>query len=98
MPGTELSQSWFTEHVSTDEALIRISWTNFCNDLQEKNSVEKKLKEFENSLQKLRECTQTESSQRQELELNLKNAQAELRGAHLREQVCAIGRQNETCA
>ena len=59
-----------------------------CNSvLQEKNSVEAKLKDFETSLQKLKDCTYTEASQRREFELNLKNAQAELQSSNLREQV-----------
>ena len=58
--------------------------------VQEKDSVETKLKDFEMSLQKLKDCTYTESAQRQEYELTLRQVQAELRGASLREQVCCI--------
>ena len=49
--------------------------------------MEGKLEEFEKSLQKLKDCTYTEAAQRREYELSLLNAQAELRGSSLREQV-----------
>ena len=49
--------------------------------------MEGKLKEFEYSLQKLKDCTYSESNRRQEYEMSLREAQAELRGASLREQV-----------
>ena len=55
--------------------------------VQEKDSVEIKLKDFEVSLQKLKDCTYTEAAQRQEYEMTLRQVQAELRGASLREQV-----------
>ena len=57
--------------------------------MQEKDSVEGKLKDFEASLQQLKDCTYTEAAQRQEYELTLRQVQAELRGASLREQVVA---------
>jgi len=53
----------------------------------EKDSVELKLRDFEVSLQKLKECTYAEAAQRQEYELTLRQVQAELRGGSLREQV-----------
>jgi len=53
----------------------------------EKDSVEVKLKDFEVSLQKLKECTYAEAAQRQEYEVTLRQVQAELRGGSLREQV-----------
>lgn len=58
--------------------------------MQEKDSVESKLKEFEQSLQKLKDCTYAEAAQRREFELSLRNAQAELRGSGLREQVTVV--------
>lgn len=53
--------------------------------------METKLKDFEVSLQKLKDCTYTEAAQRQEYELTLRQVQAELRGASLREQVIIPG-------
>lgn len=52
--------------------------------------MECKLKDFEASLQQLKDCTYTEAAQRQEYELTLRQVQAELRGASLREQVIAL--------
>lgn len=49
--------------------------------------MESKLKEFEQSLQKLKDCTYSEAAQRREFELSLRKVQADLRGASLREQV-----------
>ncbi len=65
----------------------RNSVPDFCKLVQEKDSVECKLKDFEASLQQLKDCTYTEAAQRQEYELTLRQVQAELRGASLREQV-----------
>lgn len=54
---------------------------------QEKDVLEGKLKEFERSLQKLKDCTYQEATQKREYERRVQAAQADLRGAHLREQV-----------
>lgn len=50
--------------------------------------LEGKLKEFERSLQKLKDCTYQEATQKREYERRVQAVQADLRGAHLREQVC----------
>lgn len=55
----------------------------------EKDVLEGKLKEFERSLQKLKDCTYQEATQKREYERRMQAVQADLRGAHLREQVCA---------
>lgn len=49
--------------------------------------LEGKLKEFERSLQKLKDCTYQEATQKREYERRVQAAQADLRGSHLREQV-----------
>ena len=49
--------------------------------------LESKLKEFERSLQKLKDCTYQEATQKREYERRVQSVQADLRGAHLREQV-----------
>lgn len=54
---------------------------------QEKDVLESKLKEFERSLQKLKDCTYQEATQKREYERRVQAVQADLRGAHLREQV-----------
>lgn len=54
---------------------------------QEKDVLEGKLKDFERSLQKLKDCTYQEATQKREYERRLQVIQADLRGAHLREQV-----------
>ena len=54
---------------------------------QEKDVLEGKLKEFERSLQKLKDCTYQEATQKREYERRVQAAQADLRGANLREQV-----------
>ena len=53
---------------------------------QEKDVLESKLKEFERSLQKLKDCTYQEATQKREYERRVQAVQADLRGAHLREQ------------
>lgn len=55
---------------------------------QEKDVLESKLKEFERSLQKLKDCTYQEATQKREYERRVQSVQADLRGANLREQVC----------
>ena len=57
---------------------------------QEKDVLESKLKEFERSLQKLKDCTYQEASQKREYERRVQAVQADLRGANLREQVCPL--------
>ncbi|KAL3162397.1 hypothetical protein ABBQ32_010071 [Trebouxia sp. C0010 RCD-2024] len=52
----------------------------------EKDVLEGKLKEFERSLQKLKDCTYQEATQKREYERRVQAVQADLRGAHLREQ------------
>lgn len=61
---------------------------------QEKDVLESKLKEFERSLQKLKDCTYQEATQKRDYERRLqalladhRAVQADLRGASLREQV-----------
>ena len=54
---------------------------------QEKDVLEGKLKEFERSLQKLKDCTYQEATQKREYERRVQSVQADLRGAILREQV-----------
>lgn len=56
----------------------------------EKDVLEGKLKEFERSLQKLKDCTYQEATQKREYERRVQAVQADLRGAHLREQVCLV--------
>lgn len=64
---------------------------------QEKDVLESKLKEFERSLQKLKDCTYQEATQKRDYERRLqalladhRAVQADLRGASLREQVKQI--------
>ncbi len=61
---------------------------------QEKDVLESKLKEFERSLQKLKDCTYQEATQKRDYERRLqalladhRAVQADLKGASLREQV-----------
>ena len=54
---------------------------------QEKDVLESKLKEFEKSLQKLKDCTYQEATQKREYERRVQSVQADLKGANLREQV-----------
>ena len=54
---------------------------------QEKDVLESKLKEFERSLQKLKDCTYQEATQKREYERRVQSVQADLKGANLREQV-----------
>ncbi len=55
--------------------------------LQEKEKLEQTLRDFERSLQKLKDCTYHEATQKQEYEKRVRAMAAELRGAGLREQV-----------
>ena len=57
---------------------------------QEKDVLEGRLKEFDRSLQKLKDHTYQEASQKREWERRVQALQADLRGANLREQVCCI--------
>lgn len=68
--------------------------------------LEGKLKEFERSLQKLKDCTYQEATQKREYERRVQSVQADLRGAILREQVGRVhcterralrGRVSSTC-
>lgn len=63
---------------------------------QEKDILEGKLKEFERSLQKLKDCTYQEATQKREYERQVQAVQADLRGANLREQVCLLPVTNKT--
>lgn len=54
---------------------------------QEKDKLEQTLRDFERSLQKLKDCTYHEATQKQEYEKRVRAMAAELRGASLREQV-----------
>lgn len=58
--------------------------------LQEKDKLEQTLRDFERSLQKLKDCTYHEATQKQEYEKRVRAMAAELRGASLREQVRLI--------
>ena len=49
--------------------------------------MEGRLKEFESSLQKLKECTYEEGNKRRQCKRQLNEAEAQLRGSALREQV-----------
>ncbi|KAK9817388.1 hypothetical protein WJX74_006357 [Apatococcus lobatus] len=53
---------------------------------QEKDKLEQTLRDFERSLQKLKDCTYHEATQKQECEKRVRAMAAELRGASLREQ------------
>ena len=70
-----------TEHASCVVQVLKLR--------NEKDVLEGKLKEFERSLQKLKDCTYQEATQKREYERRMQAVQADLRGAHLREQVCA---------
>lgn len=72
---------------------------------QEKDVLESKLKEFERSLQKLKDCTYQEATQKRDYERRLqalladhRAVQADLRGASLREQVSRCPFDTDLCA
>ena len=54
---------------------------------QEKDVLEGKLREFERSLQKLKDCTFQEATQKRSYERKVQQVEAEIRGAELREKV-----------
>ena len=59
---------------------------------QEKDVLEGRLKDFDRSLQKLKDHTYQEANQKREWEKRVQAVQADLRGANLREQVqCFVG-------
>ncbi len=71
---------------------------------QEKDVLESKLKEFERSLQKLKDCTYQEATQKRDYERRLqalladhRAVQADLRGASLREQVSRCPFDTDLC-
>ncbi len=49
--------------------------------------LEGKLREFERSLQKLKDCTFQEATQKRSYERKVQQVEAEIRGAELREKV-----------
>ncbi|KAA6428490.1 MAG: hypothetical protein FRX49_01366 [Trebouxia sp. A1-2] len=72
---------------------------------QEKDVLESKLKEFERSLQKLKDCTYQEATQKRDYERRLqalladhRAVQADLRGASLREQELQLQVEHEACS